>query len=1083
MESTAPRELGVLGPTVLRAGGATVAVRPRERQLLTALALNHPQPVGVEQLSGLLWGDDAPASAKVTIQNHVSRLRRALGADAIATEEGRYRLGPTWSLDLGHFDEAAERARRRGLAGDAPAARVQLERALALRRGEAFADLPSSPYVLAARARRNEVEALTEEDLVLAMLAMGDHATAAGMAAALVEASPDRELRWAILALARYRGSQRRGALQALAESRRALRDDAGIDIGSSIARMEALILADDPSLVSGRPAALVGHGHIGSARSTDRTEVYVGRVEELEGLRVRLLQAFDEQHGDAFEVRGPEGVGVTRFLQQAAAQAAIDGWDVAITACNLTPLRSLEPLGDLVRQVLDREPDPERSFDSDLIATVTTLWDPSAGRARGDLAEAIIDVIAAHGARRPTLLTIDDAHHLTPTAAQVLRQIAELAVPIVVLVGHSGPTRVAGWESATTAIELRGLDLDDAHHLLHLVSGGTVDVDLARAVVHATEGLPGPLVRAAHQPGGVQSGSAWRGSGLIDVLVAAAEDAHHLTRRVVELLAVAGGPVPEALLGPALDVLDEAAVETALARAIELGLVVLDSDGLARIVDVRLRRALLDRLDASGLGDRHESLGLALSGTANPLAAAPHLLAVAERNPTRALAVAAEAAAQAAGSSMFAEAADLQGQAADVGARYLGPTDRRTLRMRLGQAESLRRVGDPTGTTLAWEVAQAAEAGDDHETFALAAAALCRVGPLIEAGTLNEDLAEVVERAIRGCTTPSARSICASQAVLFYSMTGRIDRMSSHFHESLRQARLASDDEILLQALGGTYIALTHPDELAERIELTEEMLAVAERIDDDHGRFEALHGYFSNQLQTADPLLRTTFARQEALAVRLRTADRRWMAGYQRACLAYLDGQLDVSLRIGTEIHEQAPVAPSRSLTTYWMNLLVVRLAQGREQELAVTIDEVIVAQPALPGWRAVAAWLAARRGDHDRVHHECAVLDLGRALPRDMSWSGAAMLLGRAVAASGGPSDVAALDDLLSPFRRQMTWIGSFTVGPFDVALTELAMAAGDPEGAAQHLADAQWCVDRLQAVVYQPDLDRLRAALFA
>jgi hypothetical protein len=315
----------------------------------------------------------------------------------------------------------------------------------------------------------------------------------------------------------------------------------------------------------------------------------------------------------------------------------------------------------------------------------------------------------------------------------------------------------------------------------------------------------------------------------------------------------------------------------------------------------------------------------------------------------------------------------------------------------------------------------------------------------------------------------------------LFYSMSGEIARCRSYFDVALDEARRSDDPHTLLAALGNAYASLVHPVDWPLRATLAAEMLAIAEQVDDDDARFEALHLYFSTQVQFADPLLRTTFERQRSLGVSLRSAGRRWMAGYQDACLAYLDGRLDDSDAISTTWFERAPVAPSRALSTHFMNVIVVRLAQGRVDELARETDAIATEQAELPGWRAVAAWIAARRGDHDRVIHECDALDTGAGLPHDMSWSGATMWLGRAVAAAGDADRSRAITELIAPYTGWMTWYGSGTVGPFDLALAELALTAGDRGSAAHHLAVARSVVGRLGARVYEPDLDRLDARL--
>lgn len=61
--------------------------------------------------------------------------------------------------------------------------------------------------------------------------------------------------------------------------------------------------------------------------------------------------------------------------------------------------------------------------------------------------------------------------------------------------------------------------------------------------------------------------------------------------------------------------------------------------------------------------------------------------------------------------------------------------------------------------------------------------------------------------------------------------------------------------------------------------------------------------------------------------------------------------------------------------------------------------------------------------------------------------------------------------------------MTWIGSTTVGPFGLALAELAITTGDLPAAQTHLQHAQRAVDRLRAVVFQPDINDIRSRIGA
>ncbi len=83
--------------TVVPVGGA------RLRALLTVLALRAGRTVPAGLLVDEVWAGDPPADATGALQALVGRLRRALGADAVASADGGYRLAaaPTTSTCTG----------------------------------------------------------------------------------------------------------------------------------------------------------------------------------------------------------------------------------------------------------------------------------------------------------------------------------------------------------------------------------------------------------------------------------------------------------------------------------------------------------------------------------------------------------------------------------------------------------------------------------------------------------------------------------------------------------------------------------------------------------------------------------------------------------------------------------------------------------------------------------------------------------------------------------------------------------------------------------------------------------------------
>src|ERR1700733_1992371 len=109
-------EFGLLGPLVVRRDGQLISVPGgKPRAVLAALLLNAGQLVAAGQLAEVLWGADPPPSARVSLQNHIKRLRQALGQDGrarIVTRPGGYAIRvASGELDGARFQAALTSAR------------------------------------------------------------------------------------------------------------------------------------------------------------------------------------------------------------------------------------------------------------------------------------------------------------------------------------------------------------------------------------------------------------------------------------------------------------------------------------------------------------------------------------------------------------------------------------------------------------------------------------------------------------------------------------------------------------------------------------------------------------------------------------------------------------------------------------------------------------------------------------------------------------------------------------------------------------------------------------------------------------
>ncbi|MFL5646175.1 MAG: BTAD domain-containing putative transcriptional regulator, partial [Chloroflexota bacterium] len=182
-------EYRLLGPleVVTEEGDAIAVPAPKRRALLAALLLEANRPVSPARLSEALWGDDPPPAAEASLQAHVSRLRRELGADRVVTQPGGYLVrAAVGELDVRSFEhELAAATRAAGLSRWDEAA-DGFRRALDLWRGPALADIPCSGYLGPAGARLEELRLTATESRIDADLELGRHADLTAELAALV---------------------------------------------------------------------------------------------------------------------------------------------------------------------------------------------------------------------------------------------------------------------------------------------------------------------------------------------------------------------------------------------------------------------------------------------------------------------------------------------------------------------------------------------------------------------------------------------------------------------------------------------------------------------------------------------------------------------------------------------------------------------------------------------------------------------------------------------------------------------------------------------------------------------------------
>ena len=264
----------LLGPLEVVDEDRKVPLRaPKHRALLALLLLRRGEPIPVESIAEELWAGEPPATGTKAVRVYVGELRKALGADVVATQGGGYAIPlDGHETDVERFEELAAEGRQLLDRGDAVGAATKLREALGVWRGPALADFRYDDFAQHEITRLEEARTAALEARIDADLALGREDELVPELQALVREHPPRERLRGQLMLALYRAGRQAEALDVYREGRRRLVDELGIEPGRQLRDLERAILAQDESIgpsrrrlllrrVRRRPALSVGFG------------------------------------------------------------------------------------------------------------------------------------------------------------------------------------------------------------------------------------------------------------------------------------------------------------------------------------------------------------------------------------------------------------------------------------------------------------------------------------------------------------------------------------------------------------------------------------------------------------------------------------------------------------------------------------------------------------------------------------------------------------------------------------------------------------------------------------------------------
>ncbi len=448
-------QLRLLGPVQLHDAAGPVHVGgPKERTVLSVLAIDAGAVVPESQLIEALWPDAPPRTAARTLQSYVSRLRKALSAsgDALLLVDavpGGYRLRAGHGvLDVHRVETLAADAREALEREDPERGAASLAEALSAWSGRPLGEFADEPWAQPAGARLAELRQTLLEERIDADLACGRHTMLVGELEGLCKANPFRERLWALRMTALYRSGRQADALAVGRELRSRLVDELGADPGPELQALERAILTQDASLEAPSPSAARGpgadaHGSISfppaltDAGLTD----FVARSDEIEALNECWKHATDGSATPcrAVFVGGEPGIGKSRLVAEFARGVHSSGAVVLFGTCEEDLDVPYQPFAEALRPYvarcsLDILRSHVRRYGGDLARVVPELAlrlsdvpppmhaEPEAERFR--LFEATAAIIEASAAKTPVLIVIDDLQWANKPTLLMLRHL-----------------------------------------------------------------------------------------------------------------------------------------------------------------------------------------------------------------------------------------------------------------------------------------------------------------------------------------------------------------------------------------------------------------------------------------------------------------------------------------------------------------------------------------------------------------------------------------------------------------------------------------------------------------------------------
>jgi len=1102
------RVLGALSLEVDGAAAAPPAGRPAQA-LLGWLAL-HPGIHARSQVAGRLWPDVMESSARASLRNALSGVRRALGptADRVLIA-GRETVGlagePEAWVDASVFD--------------ALIAASEHERALALCGGELLAGLDDD-WVLAARDAYRERRSRALQAVADTWASAGDLERAIRYSRERVALDPFDEPAHRDL-IVRLALSDRAGAIAVYERLAERLRRELGVAVSPQTRALadrvrggqldNAVAPAETPASVSRARAVAPPLPQALLARRL--ATGFVGRADALARLHALWRRVVLGEQGLAV-VAGEPGIGKTRLLAEFAEAVHAVGAAVLYGRAEEDALLPYQPFVDALRGALEwgiAVPDPDT-----LAALVPglarrsprsaiSLEEPPAGRLR--LFEAVRGSLDAAATQRPLLLALDDLHWADRPTLRLLAYLVRRPQPAPTLL--LGAYRQTELTPGTPLFALLAdLRRDVAVEEIALAGLGCGEV---AALLAQTMRQPpgGPLVaRVRAQTAGnpffiEELSDHLRDSADAALAADAVEIPANIQQAVAHRVARLGSQAVAlltagAVLGPEFDLELAAEVEGvaldpalgALEHAVRRGLIleVPGAPGRFAFAHALVRDVLAGSLTAARRTRLHALAATALEPRAqrDP---ERHLADLVEHalagvsladDPIRAADLAQQAAARSSGAYAYEQSAELLERALIV-LRRGGADHAREAEVLCSLGEALQRSGNrDEAAKMLNEAVELAYRVDDPRL--LARATLAIGGPGVTILEVDRALVARLKDALAALSDKDeelrARLLARLSVELTYDPDATLGESTSL--QAVESARRSGAPAALAAALSARHVALSHPEHTTARLQTATEMLEVARRAGDRELALQARNWRVADLFELGDGArVNAELNAYAALAADVRLHSYSWYVPLWRATLAALAGRLDEGIELAERARELGRHAGDANADVFFQTHRYMSwLADERYEEwvgeaLAFTQEKIQRSPAGLAYLAGIASvFVATGRDDDARRAIEIVAADDFATVPRDMNWLSTLASAAEVCATLGDTQRARTVRSLLEPCADRMVISarGSYHHGSVAYFLARLAATLGDHRAADELYGDAAQRDQRAGAAIW-------------